>query len=259
MRKRKTSDIFFENTKLKKGTDYKIKDVDYNISKTSYKKGCDYYTLFDIKSLMTFDENLKMKLTYLLKNEIREYIKKLKIKANSVLVVGLGNKNMVADCLGDKVVEKVLATRQFDGILDKNRFSEVSCYSLGVFGKTGIETASVVKKLQELVGAELVIVVDTFVTKKLFRFNKSLQLSSCGISPGAGVDNARKYINYDFLGVPVFSMGVPLLFDYGKKDLVVMDKEIEKYVKFFSDILSMGINISINKNISIKEMKQLIY
>lgn len=259
MKSKKTYEIIFEDDKLKDDKTIKKTKLELGITKQFYKENNNFYTIFDIKDLLLFDIKLKNKLIYLLKNEIKRYIKLTKISLKSVLILGIGNKNMIADCLGDKVVEKILSTRQFDkGILD-DRFINVSSYSLGVFGKTGIESANVCNKLCEIVKPDLVILIDTFVTIDKTRFNKSVQLSSCGISPGAGVDNARKYINYEFLKIPVFSIGVPLLFDLEKIKLFVMDKEIEKYVKFYSDIIASGINLSLHKDVSLNEMLKLIF
>ncbi len=252
----KKSDIVFESSKILKNKQVRNKEINDNITKI-WLSSTESYTIFDIKDIYAFDVNLKRELIQLLKNEIRKYLKEKKINCKSVLVVGLGNKDMVADCLGDKVVSRIFATRQFDKKLIDDRFIDVSSYSLGVFGKTGIESASVVEKLKEIVNPNLVIVVDTFVTNKYERLNKSLQISSCGISPGAGVDNARKYINYEFLKVPVFSIGVPLLINH--KNSTFMDKEIEKYVNFYAEIIASSINISVNKNVSESEIEKLMY
>ena len=52
---------------------------------------------------------------------------------------------------------------------------------------------------------------------------------------------------------------MPLLFDLEKIKLFVMDKEIEKYVKFYSDIIASGINLSLHKDVSLNEMLKLIF
>ena len=252
----KKSDIVFESSKILKNENVKSKKINDNITKL-WITGNESYTIFDINDLFAFDVDLKRQLIKLLKSEIRKYLKEKQINCNSVLVVGLGNKDMIADCLGDKVVSRIFATRQFDKQLIDKRFIDVSSYSLGVFGKTGIESASVVEKLKEIVKPNLVIVIDTFVTNRYERLNKSLQISSCGISPGAGVDNARKYINYEFLKVPVFSIGVPLLINH--KNSTFMDKEMEKYVKFYAEIIATSINISVNKNVSESEIDKMMY
>lgn len=252
----KISDIVFESSRILKSNKLKSVKIDNNINRIRFFDK-DRYTIFDINDLLMFDSDLKKKLIKLLKNEIRHYLKYKNINCKSLLVVGLGNKDMMADCLGDKVINKIFATRQFNKRLIDDRFIDVSSYSLGVFGKTGIESASVVEKLKEIVKPDLIIVVDTFVTNKYERLNKSLQFSSCGISPGAGVDNARKYINYEFLKVPTFSIGVPLLINY--RYFTFMDKEIEKYVKFYSDIIAGGINTAVHKDVSESEIEKLRY
>ena len=139
-----------------------------------------------------------------------------------------------------------------------------------MFGKSGIESAEVIKKLTEIVSPDLVIVIDTFVSNSIKRLGKSVQISSCGISPGAGVGNYRKDINFKYLKLPVFSIGVPLLISAETlsqstknnkllKEFVVMNKEIEKDVKYFSTIIANAINLALHKNVTLKEINELMY
>ena len=270
------TDIFLESSTIlkQKNKSLNITNYNYQIKKTNFEINenniTDYVSLFDIKDLMLFDEKIKNYLTMLLKNEIKKFIKLKNIKLQSVLVVGFGNKNYMADCLGDKVASKIFATRQlvYSNVLSSKRFNRVSSYSLSVLGQSGIESADVVKKLCEITKPQLVIAVDTFVSSKLSRLGKSLQISTKGFNPGAGVGNTRKLVDNVSLNSQVFTIGVPLLIsastiaDKSTKnlnDLVVMDKEIEKYIKFYSVIISNAINLAVNKNVSLKEILQLIY
>lgn len=270
------TDIFLETSRIskQKNKSLNITDYNYQIKKTNFEINennvTDYVSLFDIKDLMLFDEKIKNYLTMLLKNEIKRFIKLKNIKLQSILVVGFGNKNYMADCLGDKVVSKIFATRQLvsSNVLSSKKFNKVSSYSLSVLGQSGIESADVVKKLCEITRPQLVIAVDTFVSSKLSRLGKSLQISTKGFNPGAGVGNTRKLVDNVSLNSQVFTIGVPLLIsastiaDKATKnlnDLVVMDKEIEKYIKFYSVIISNAINLAVNKNVSLKEILQLIY
>ena len=271
------TDIFLETASNLKDENnlVSIKNYNYNIKKTSFKtkdfNDINYVSLFDIKDLMLFSDKIKSYLTTLLKNEIKKFIQLKNISIKNILVVGFGNKNYMADCLGDKVVSRIFATRELvkRNILSSKKFNNVSAYSLSVLGQSGIESADVVKKLCEITKPDLVIAVDTFVSSKVFRLGKSLQISSKGFSPGAGVGNERKSIDKDNLNCPVFTIGVPLLICANtiasKKrqkqldDLVVMDKEIEKYIKFYSTIIANAINTSVNKKVLLKEILQLMY
>lgn len=274
-KKQSNCDIFFESNNSDINSNVKTTNLKMGISKISYSIKTDKeakqmgrekgkYVIFDAKSLNCFDQSLKKYLTKLLRDEIRKLCGK-NSNVNNVLVVGVGNKSMVADCLGDKVVENIFCTRQFPKSLLDERFVDVSAYSLGVFGKTGIESAEVVQKLCSIVNPSLVIVVDTYTTSVLGRLNKSVQISSCGLSPGSGVDNARKYINKQFLNVPVFSIGVPLLIqeqtllNKNKGEYVFLDREIEKYLQFYSYVISNAINTAFHKNVSINEIQDLRY
>ncbi len=142
------------------------------------------------------------------------YIKELgKISSvKKILIVGLGNDNVSADSLGPKVANKILVTRHIvDGIPDdlSSKIRVVSSIVPGVMGQTGIETVETVKGIVKKIKPDLVIAIDALAARKANRINTTIQLSDTGITPGSGVNNKRKGLNYDTLGVPVIAVGVP--------------------------------------------------
>ena len=56
-----------------------------------------------------------------------------------------------------------------------------------------------------------VIAVDALAAGRLSRLLRTVQLADTGITPGAGVGNARAALNKETLGVPVIAVGVPTL------------------------------------------------
>lgn len=134
----------------------------------------------------------------------------------TVLVVGLGNRNITADAVGPKCVDSVLVTRHLLEYMPEEidkRLRAVCAVSPGVLGITGIETGEMVKGLVERVGPSVVIAVDALCSRRMDRVNSTIQMSNTGITPGAGIGNKRMAINEETLGIPVIAIGVPTVID----------------------------------------------
>ncbi|MBR6524497.1 MAG: GPR endopeptidase [Clostridia bacterium] len=130
-----------------------------------------------------------------------------------VLVVGLGNRQITADALGSRTVEKMLVTRhmaenQSAPLAD---FRSVCAVSPGVLGITGIETAEMVRGVVEKVHPCAVIAVDALAAREAKRIGTVLQVTDTGICPGSGVGNHRVGLQKSTLGVPVIAVGVPMV------------------------------------------------
>ena len=98
-----------------------------------------------------------------------------------------------------------------------------------------------------------------------------IQIKDSGLTPGAGVGNAKIPLDISTLGVPVVGIGVPLIiyarnlllsylkgsqsnveFDKVTRstgDLVVTAKEIDLYIDVFSRIISNAINKAVHGKI----------
>ncbi len=167
-----------------------------------------------------------------------------------ILVVGMGNQFMTADSLGIEVAKRLIPTRH---IKQKKEISSPSLSVLipNVLGVTGIETADAVNSICNLIKPHLVIALDSLCATSLDRFAKTIQLTNMGITPGAGVENARKKLNKENLGCEVVAVGVPLLIQNiitsNKKaqktsNLYFTSADIDEKVRVFSKIISGAIN-----------------
>ncbi len=76
-----------------------------------------------------------------------------------------------------------------------------------------METAEILKGLTQQLRPKAVIVIDAMAARSLERLGKTVQISTAGIAPGAGVGNRRPQIDQALLGVPVISVGVPTVVD----------------------------------------------
>ena len=132
-----------------------------------------------------------------------------------VLIAGLGNRMITPDAIGPQTADHVIATRhlvaQSPAIFADWR--PVSALAPGVLGQTGVETGEVICGVLDRVRPAAVIAVDALAAGRLSRLLRTVQLADTGITPGAGVGNARAALNEETLGVPVIAVGVPTVVD----------------------------------------------
>ncbi|MCX4268266.1 MAG: GPR endopeptidase [Lachnospiraceae bacterium] len=134
----------------------------------------------------------------------------------SILVVGLGNRDVTPDALGPKVVEHLCITRHIrlsnlPSPLKKKY--DISGIIPGVMAQTGMETYEIIKGIVEETHPSAVLVIDALAARNTKRLNTTIQLSDTGIHPGSGVGNHRKALTQETLGVPTISIGVPMVID----------------------------------------------
>lgn len=174
------------------------------------------------------------------RNEMISYLKEeLSIlfgddKTKKTLVIGLGNWNITSDSLGPKTVSKTLVTRHIFKNYNKDYddgFTEVSALSPGVMGITGIETSETVKSIVDNIKPDRVVVIDALASRKVERVNATIQISTAGISPGAGVGNKRKALNKEYLGVDVIAIGVPTVVDAATLTIDILDVAIDNLIE----------------------------
>lgn len=205
-----SEEVIDNNIKL---TRVEIKDE--NGEKALGKVKGNYITI-DLKNMKYLGEDEKEKSSEVLSNELKKMIDEYVGKEEEILVVGLGNIYVTPDALGPKVINEIDVTRHLlkyvPQYLDKNT-RPVSAISPGVLGTTGIETAEILKGIIENIKPKLVIVIDSLASRSMERISSTIQLADTGIVPGAGVDNARKELTVNTLGIPVIAIGIPTVVD----------------------------------------------
>lgn len=187
------------------------------------------YITFDCKSSVFTNMNASNFLTRQIARSLTELVGILK-KSSPVLVVGLGNRHIVADSLGQRSVERIKVSR----FVQTGKKQSVCAFATGVLGMTGIQSAELVAGLVEKIKPSCVILIDSLATGAVSRLGKSFQISSCGISPGSGVGQDKERIDKSLLSVPTFSIGVPLLLS--------LRTGIYAFVKEFAKDENMQIN-----------------
>lgn len=129
----------------------------------------------------------------------------------TVLVIGLGNREITPDAIGPQSVAHVFATRHLiDTVPDPFAdWHAVCALAPGVLGQTGVEVGEVVRGLTDTLHPDVIVAIDALACSHLSHLLRTVQLTDTGIVPGAGVGNARTPLNRQTLGVPVIAIGVP--------------------------------------------------
>lgn len=149
----------------------------------------------------------------------------------SILIIGLGNRNVTPDALGPLVVEHLYITRHLVKEYGKYALGGeadrlVSAVVPGVMGQTGMETVEIVRGIVEETEPDFVIAIDALAARSVRRLNRTIQIADTGIAPGSGVGNHRNAITEETVGVPVIAIGVPTVVDAA----TIVGDSIEEYV-----------------------------
>lgn len=187
-----------------------------NGAKAMNKPMGNYITL-EAPAMQEADEDYHREISQELARQLRCIIPDAE-KEQSVLVVGLGNRDVTADALGPGVVDNLFVTRHIvreygKAAYNKERMNLVSGIVPGVMAATGMEAAEIIKGVVEQTKPDLVIVVDALAARSTRRLNRTIQVTDTGIQPGSGVGNHRNALTKESLGVPVIAIGVPTVVD----------------------------------------------
>jgi len=204
---------------------------------------------------------------------IAKELKALLPENGTVLVVGLGNRNITPDAVGPKTVEYTLTTRHVADKMPELNFRPVAAVATGVMGQTGIESSEIVKSICDRINPSCVIVVDALASMSTERLCKTVQLCDTGISPGSGVGNKRSELSQDTLGVKTIAVGVPTVVDaetvaaelvgehfekqnQNKKlaSFMVTPQEIDSLVTAISRTLSLAIGRALQPSLSVSDL-----
>lgn len=200
-----------------------IKDIEISKVKITNENGANAlgkpvgnYITLDVKEIKNADEERIEEIAEIMADELRTVIGEHVSDTDDILVVGLGNRYVTPDALGPKVVPEIEVTRHILEYMPKIMPEDtrpVSAISPGVLGITGIETMEILNGIVQNIKPKMLIVIDALATRKLERISSSIQIADTGIVPGAGVNNARKEISINTLGIPVIAIGIPTVVD----------------------------------------------
>ena len=199
-----------------------------NGARTMGKPAGTYLTL-ETPNLALPDDDTHMEIASELCRHIRKLIDKNIEKGGekkegqqagdlSVLVVGLGNREVTPDALGPYVADHLAVNRHIIKEYGKyamgmERANMISAIVPGVMGQTGMESSEIVRGIVAETHPDIVIAVDALAARNSRRLNRTVQIADTGIHPGSGVGNHRIGMTKESLGVPVIGIGVPTVVD----------------------------------------------
>ena len=157
--------------------------------------------------------------------ELCRYLLRLlkKYRPSSVMVVGLGNRDITPDALGPLVIKNLFVTRHLKGWKEVEGCPVVAALAPGVMAQTGMETGEIVEGIVKKIHPDALVVIDALAAKSSERLNRTIQISNTGIAPGSGVGNQRNEITEKTMGVPVIALGVPTVISIPSLACDIMD------------------------------------
>ena len=230
------------------------------------------YITLEAPAMLEADEDYHREISETLSEQLKAVIPNSE-EEQSVLVVGLGNREVTADALGPNVVDNLFVTRHVileygKAAYNRTKMNLVSSIVPGVMATTGMETAEIVKGVVEQTKPDVIIVIDALAARSTKRLNRTVQITNTGIHPGSGVGNHRSALTEESLGVPVIAIGVPTVVDAATivndalekaaypcrepkvlaelNNMYVTSKDIDATIKRLSFMISEAINMTLD-------------
>ncbi len=221
------------------------------------------YITLEAPAMIEPEEDYHQEISAALAEQLKSIIPDVD-KEQSILVVGLGNRDVTADALGPHVADNLFVTRHVvkeygKAAYNKSRMHMVSSIVPGVMAKTGMESAEIIRGVVEQTKPDAVIVVDALAARSTKRLNRTIQITNTGIHPGSGVGNHRNALTEESLEVPVIAIGVPTVVDAATivndatagqmpgnltelNNMYVTSKDVDYQIKQISHIICDAIN-----------------
>ena len=219
------------------------------------------YITFEAPNMVTPDEDYHREISEKVAGQIRELLPDEKEEL-SVLVVGLGNRDVTADALGPNVADQLHITRHVvrefgKAAYNRNKMHMISAIVPGVMAKTGMETCEIIRGVVEQTKPDVIIAIDALAARSTKRLNRTIQITDTGVQPGSGVGNHRHALTQESLGIPVIGIGIPTVVDAGT---IVGDavEQVEREMLFCSDMHSLKMAELQNMYVTTKDIDDVV-
>ena len=175
------------------------------------------YITLEAPDMADSDEDYHREISSCLADILKELMP-IEERELSVLVAGLGNREVTPDALGPRVVDNMMITRHIIRQFGKYAFGlkrnhQISSIVPGVMAQTGMEALEIIKGVLEETSPDYIIAIDALAARSTKRLSRTIQITDTGISPGSGVGNHRHALNRENMGVPVIAIGIPTVVD----------------------------------------------
>lgn len=218
------------------------------------------YLTLEAPGLASPDEDYHREVSEMIADLLRE----LTGTAESVLIAGLGNRDVTPDALGPQAVSNLMITRHLIREYGREMMGMDGCCVVsgivpGVMAQTGMETSEILQGIIEETRPDLLIVIDALAARSTRRLGRTVQITDTGIQPGSGVGNHRGSLTKESLGIPVIAIGVPTVVEAAAivydaqgncekmpphlNGMFVTPKNIDEMIKQLSFTLSEALNM----------------
>ena len=218
------------------------------------------YLTLEAPGLASPDEDYHREVSEMIADLLRE----LTGTAESVLVAGLGNRDVTPDALGPQAVSNLMITRHLIREYGREMMGMDGCCVVsgivpGVMAQTGMETSEILQGIIEETRPDLLIVIDALAARSTRRLGRTVQITDTGIQPVSGVGNHRGSLTKESLGIPVIAIGVPTVVEAAAivydaqgncekmpphlNGMFVTPKNIDEMIKQLSFTLSEALNM----------------
>ena len=239
------------------------------------------YITLSFSSATDMDYNTLSSLADATKAQIEKLLSNISPTPESAIFCGLGNRLLSADSIGPLASDGIVVTHHIKKsspeLYRKSGLFDVICVAPGVTAQTGVEAFEIISGIVKSEKPDVLIVCDALAARETARLSNTIQISSCGISPGSGVGGCHDELSEQTLGIPVISIGVPtvvetqtLIYDAlssvgadknviaaateKAKGLFVSPNDIDVVSKKLSSVISCAVNAVFQKEISYEEM-----
>ena len=237
------------------------------------------YITMEAPNMVIQDEAYHEKIAQVFSGHLRKILDLKEEK--TILVVGLGNRDITPDALGPYVVQNLSITRhivkEYGKLsLGKDRVHCICSLVPGVMAQTGMETLEIIRGVVQETHPDAVIAIDALAARGMRRLNCTIQITDTGIMPGSGVLNFRNGLTKETIGVPVIGIGVPTVIDAATivhdavsrilesleeaemeeflEDIIspklhqmfVTPKDVDETIKIIGKTIAEGINLAVN-------------
>lgn len=170
----------------------------------------------------------------------------------SVLVLGVGNRQVTADALGPRTVQKIFVTT---GVrrMPVAGIRPVAAVAPGVSIATGLTLQQLASALVRELQPTALICVDSLCSMEAHRLGRTMQFSDTGLCPAR--PGSSKHLNAAQMGVPVIAAGIPTLMESEEgKNLVVTPRELDSVISHGAALLGAAINRALQPRLSIAQL-----
>ena len=125
----------------------------------------------------------------------------------NLCICGLGNRSVAADALGPAAVAN-LPLKLFSAMQEiRGAFRRVCSFVPGTSWNNNMDTVALVKGVAQAVGADCLVLIDSFATKEPDRLFQTIQVSTAG---GTIPYLSQQETDWSALDLPVITIGIPV-------------------------------------------------